>query len=155
MKTGAKGRALIQSFEQCRLVAYPDPGTGGAPWTIGWGRTKNVKRGDTCTQEQADAWFEEELVEKERDLRFLLGDAPTTQDQFDALMSFEYNVGSDIDDDTVAEGLGDSTLLRKHKAGDYAGAALEFEKWNKAGGRVMAGLTRRRKAERELYEGRA
>ena len=81
----------------------------------------------------------------------LLAGAATTQGQFDALVSFAYNVGLDIDDDTAAEGLGDSTLLRKHKAGDYAGAKAEFLKWVKNDGVVMKGLTRRRAAEAALY----
>lgn len=68
-------------------------------------------------------------------------------------MSFAYNVGLDIDDDDIAEGLGDSTLLKKHRRGDYAGAAAEFAKWNKAKGKVLSGLTRRRAAEAAIYKG--
>lgn len=83
----------------------------------------------------------------------LLAGRPTTQGQFDALVSFAYNVGLDIDDDDKAEGLGDSTLLRKHLAGDFAGAAAQFALWNKNDGRVMNGLTRRRAAEAALYRG--
>ena len=73
----------------------------------------------------------------------LIGDAKTTQHQFDALVSFAYNLGAD--------NLKTSTLLRKHNAGDHAGAAAEFGKWNKAKGQVMKGLTRRRAAEAALY----
>lgn len=150
MKTASAGKELIKHFESCRLKAYPDPGTGGAPWTIGWGHTKGVKQGDTCTLAQADAWFDEDLEEHEGYVNQLV-QVPITQNQFDALVSFCYNVGPDIDADTIAEGLGDSTLLKKLNAGDYAGAADEFRKWTRSGGRVMPGLIRRREMERELF----
>jgi len=78
---------------------------------------------------------------------------PLTQGQFDALVCFAYNVGLDDDADTLAEGLGDSTLLRKVNAGDFSGAAAEFAKWNKNDGKVMLGLRRRRAAERALFIG--
>lgn len=150
MKTGTAGKELIKHFESCRLKAYPDPGTGGEPWTIGWGHTKGVKRGDVCTLQQADAWFEEDLEEHEGYVNQLVK-VPLTQNQFDALVSFCYNVGPDIDADSIAEGLGDSTLLKKLNAGDYDGAADEFRKWTRSGGRVMPGLIRRREMERELF----
>jgi GH24 family phage-related lysozyme (muramidase) len=70
-----------------------------------------------------------------------IGDAPTTQAQFDALVSFHYNTGA----------IGRATLTRRHRAGDYVGAAREFARWNRAGGRILSGLTRRRAAEAELY----
>jgi len=79
---------------------------------------------------------------------------PLLQHQFDALVSFAYNVGSDIDADDIAEGLGDSTLMRKFNAGDFAGAAAEFGKWNKAKGQVLRGLTVRRAAESLHFQGK-
>lgn len=149
MKTGAKGQALIKSFESCKLKAYPDPKTGGAPWTIGWGHTgPEVKPGLVWTQAQADAAFLSDLAVFERDVTSLVK-VPLTQNQFDALVSFAYNVGSDIDADDNAEGLGDSTLLKKLNAGDYAGAADEFLKWRKPIN--LPGILRRRKAERALF----
>ncbi len=160
MKTGAAGKGLIKFYEECRLVAYPDPGTGGEPITIGWGTTGlvvmdngiqvKIHRGMTCTQAEADRWFEERLVQFEDDVTDLVK-VPVTQNQFDALVSFAYNVGPDMDHDGIAEGLGDSTLLRKLNAGDYAGAALEFKKWNRAAGKDLLGLTRRRAAEQALF----
>ena len=148
MKCGQRGRALIQSFEQCRLKAYLD---GGGVWTIGWGHTgPDVYEGLEITQEQADAWFEDDIGETEQGVERLVL-VPVTQNQFDALCSFAYNVGLDIDKDTLAEGLGDSTLLRKLNAGDYAGAHAEFKKWNKDNGKVVRGLTRRRTAEAKLF----
>ncbi|ATI54185.1 hypothetical protein WR25_15776 [Diploscapter pachys] len=137
------GLPIVKEFEGCKLQAYPDPATGGAPWTIAWGRTKGVKKGDTCTQAQADAWLNEEYDEFESAVIKALGGARTTDNQLGAMVCFAYNCG-------VAN-LKSSTLLRKHKAGDYAGAAKEFARWNKAAGKVMAGLTRRRAAEAALY----
>ena len=151
MRISEKGIALIKHFESCRLVAYPDPGTGNAPWTIGWGHTgPEVKPGLIWTQEQADHALLLDLKQFERDVLFLVN-VPLTQAQFDALVSFTFNVGSDIDEDTLAEGLGDSTLLKKLNAGDYAGASREFLKWNRAGRKVLPGLTRRRNAEMALF----
>lgn len=155
LKVSPRGVALIHSFESCRLTAYPDPGSrDGNPWTIGWGATgPGIQRGTVWTQAQADARFAQDLAAREIGVNMLLGGHPTTQGQFDALVSFAYNVGLDIDDDKQAEGLGDSTLLRKHLAGDYAGAAAQFALWNKNDGKVMAGLTRRRGEEAALYRG--
>lgn len=157
-KTGTKGIDTIHSFESFKANAYKDPGSAnGLPITIGWGSTtdengKPIKLGDVWTRERADARFAQDLVKFEIGVNTLLGGSKTTQNQFDALVSFAYNVGLDIDDDNVAEGLGDSTLLRKHKAGDFIGAGAEFMKWNKNDGKVLAGLTRRRSVERVLYE---
>jgi lysozyme len=140
------GIDLIKQFEGCKLTAYPDPGTGGAPWTIGWGATgPDIRRGLTWTQEQADARLEADVQRFARGVDDLVEEA--TQSQFDALVSFAYNVGRGA--------LASSTLLKKHRAGDYAGAAAEFARWNKAGGRVLPGLTRRRAAEAAIYRGQA
>lgn len=153
-KTGPKGRALIQSYETCSLRSYPDPATHGEPWTIGWGHTNLgvIKPGNVCTQEQADKWFEEDLKRFE-DAVNLLVIVPISQDQFDALVSFAYNIGEDIDDDLIAEGLGDSTLLKLLNQGNYLAAAQEFKKWNRGPNGPMLGLTRRREAERKLFMG--
>lgn len=157
MRASPTGIALIHSFEQCRLTAYPDPGSrDGKPFTIGWGSTTDetgrpIPPGAVWTQARCDARFLIDLARTETGVNLLLAGKPTTQGQFDALVSFAYNVGLDIDDDTKTEGLGDSTLLRKHLAGDYAGAAGQFAAWNKNDGRVMVGLTRRREAERKVY----
>ena len=151
MKTSERGRAFIKGFENCRLEAYPDPGTGNEPWTIGWGHTgPEVKPGLVWTQEKADQVFDDDLSQFERDVMSLVT-VPLSQSQFDALVSFAFNVGPDIDADDIAEGLGDSTLLKKLNAGDYQGAADEFPKWNKSGGKVMPGLVRRRAGERSMF----
>jgi lysozyme len=141
-KIGSDGLALIKGFEGCELTAYPDPGTGGDPWTIGWGATgPGIREGVTWTQAQADARLEQDLAKYAAEVADAVGDAPTSQQQFDALVSFHYNTGA----------IRRATLTKLHKAGDYAGAAKEFARWNRAGGRVLAGLTRRRAAEAALY----
>ena len=146
---GADAVALIKRFEGCaklrkdgRVEAYPDPGTGNDPWTIGWGATgPGIGQGTVWTQDQCDARLEADLVRYSAEVAAKLGDAPTTQAQFDALVSFHYNTGA----------IGRATLTRKHIAGDFAGAAREFDRWCYAGGRVMRGLARRREAEAALY----
>jgi GH24 family phage-related lysozyme (muramidase) len=143
--------ALIQQFEGCAkkqadgtFAAYPDPGSGGDPWTIGWGSTgPDVKPGVVWTKAQCDDRCAQDVAAFATNVAAVLGGAPTTQHQFDAMVSFAYNVG--------IGNLSSSTLLKKHKAGDYAGAAAEFAKWNKAAGKVLPGLTRRRATESKLY----
>lgn len=149
MHISDKGLALIEEFESCRLTAYKCP---AGVWTIGWGATgPGIGPGLVWTQPQADMRLDHDIHAVEIGVAFLLAGKPCTQGQFDALTSFAYNCGTDIDNDHTPEGLGDSSLLRKHLAGDYAGAAAEFGKWNKGGGRALAGLTRRRAAEAALY----
>lgn len=142
---------FIMDFEELRLVGYlPTP--NDVP-TIGYGSTgRGIHVGDVWTEEQAEARFLTDLAGFGAGVNRLLEGAPTTQNQFDALVSLAYNIGLDEDEDAKAEGLGDSTLLRKHKAGDYAGAAAQFPLWNKQAGRVLNGLTRRRLAEQAIYQ---
>ena len=99
--------------------------------------------GTIWTRDQCDARLKADLVRYANEVSMAIGDAPTTQAQFDALVSFHYNSGA----------IARATLTRKHCAGDHAGAATEFARWNRAGGRVMPGLTRRRAAEARLYRG--
>jgi lysozyme len=159
MRVSPAGIALIHSFEDLRLAAYPDPGSkNGKPWTIGWGSTtdeagKPILPGTIWSKERCDARFAQSIAAFEGGVTRLIGSAPTSQAQFDALVSFAYNCGLDEDEDTIAEGLGDSTLLKKHNAGDYAGAAAAFASWVYNDGRKMAGLERRRAAEARHYQG--
>lgn len=144
MQTSEKGIALIKEFEGCRLTAYQD---SVGVWTIGYGWTqpvdgKTIRAGMTIKQETAERLLKTGLVSYESDVSRLVK-VGLTQGQFDALVSFTYNLG--------ARSLSTSTLLRKLNAGDYAGAADEFLRWNKAGGKVLNGLTRRREAERALF----
>ena len=139
---------LVKSFEGCVLKAYPDPATGGDPWTIGVGATgPGIAKGVVWTQEQADDRLMADLARFGRGVWNAIGEKETTQNRFDALVSFAFNVG--------LGNLLSSTLLRKHVAGDYEGAAAQFIRWNRASGKVMAGLTRRRAAEAALYGGQA
>jgi lysozyme len=140
MQLGMRGTALIESFEQLRLTAYP--GQEGKP-TIGWGHTgPEVRLGMTCTREQADAWFVQDthtaVVGVQRTIT-----ATLTQNQFDALVAFTFNVG------TGAES--HATIVRLVNAGNMDAAALEFAKWNHVNGVVSDGLTRRRAAEHDLF----
>jgi len=112
-------------------------------WTIGWGRTTNVKAGDTCTQAQADAWLIDEYDAFEATVLETLGKAKVTPNQLGAMVSLAYNIG--------VGAFAKSTLLKKHIAGNYAGAAMEFGKWKFAGREVLPGLVKRRAAEAALY----
>lgn len=155
MRTSAEGVAFIKSFESFSGTPYLCP--AGVP-TIGYGITRypngrRVSLSDPAIDEgAAGALLRTILADVERAVSDLV-DVPLSQGEFDALVSFAMNVGTDIDEDAIAEGLGDSTLLRKLNAGDYEGAASEFAKWNKSKGRVLAGLTRRRAAEARMFRG--
>jgi len=154
MHLSEKGEKLIKGFESCRLSAYQD---SAKIWTIGWGNTSyengaRVKQGDLLSQYRADELFKRIANKFVNDVNFLTKNTFLKQYQFDALVSFSYNVGSDIDIDNIAEGLGDSTLLKLVLANpnDHKIPA-EFLKWNKSKGKVLGGLTRRRKSEAHLY----
>lgn len=138
---------LMHQFEGCRLKAYPDSGSkDGHPWTIGWGSTgPGIGPGVVWTQEQADARFAEDLEKFGNRVAALIGECPTTAHQMAAMVSLAYNIGAGDG------GFKTSTVLRKHKEGDYAGAKEAFGRWVKNDGRVMQGLVRRRAAEAELY----
>lgn len=147
---GLEGAALIKRWEGCarrradgRFEAYPDPGSAdGRPWTIGWGSTgTDVCRGTVWSQAECDARFDEDLARYADEVATTIGGAPTTQHQFDALVSFHYNTGR----------IADATLARRHIAGDFAAARAEFGKWVHNDGKVLRGLVRRRGEEAELY----
>ena len=142
MQISKAGLDLIKQFEGLYLKAYRCP--AGVP-TIGYGHTAGVAMGQTIAQQQADDYLRRDVRQFERAVARLVS-VPLTQGQFDALVSFAFNLGEGA--------LAQSTLLRLLNAGDYAGAAAQFERWNKAGGRVLPGLVRRRAAERALFEAR-
>lgn len=139
MRTSQRGLSLIKSFEGMRLQAYQD---AVGVWTIGYGATHGVKAGISITKEQAERMLLNDVQRFEPEIERLIT-APVNQNQWDALMSFTYNLG--------AANLESSTLRRLLNAGDYAGAAEQFLRWNKAGGKVLPGLVRRRAAERDLF----
>ena len=142
MKLSQRGIDLIKQFEGYSSKAYPDPATGGAPWTIGYGTTKGVKPGMVITAEKAEKMLRDDVAKFESGVSSLVT-APTTQGQFDAMVSLAYNIG--------LGNFGKSTLLKKHNARCYTCAADQFRVWNRANGKVMNGLTKRRAAEREVY----
>jgi lysozyme len=139
VKQSEHGKQFVHSFESCKLEAYFDSGRVA---TIGYGHIRGVKMGDTCTQAQADAWYDEDTDEAEAAVNDLVK-VPLSQNQFDALVSFTFNCG--------IAALRNSTLLRLLNAGDYDGARDQFGRWNHDNGVVVAGLTRRRAAEANLF----
>jgi len=134
---------LITDWEKCKFHTYPDPATGGKPWTIGWGATgMDIGPSTVWTQAQADADLQKRIDK--------LGESidnysvPLTCNQKGALVSLAYNIG--------IGNLGTSTLLKCLRRGDIAGASSQFLAWNKAAGKVMQGLVNRRKAEKAVFD---
>lgn len=144
-------RRIVREFEGCRLQAYPDPGTGGDPWTIGWGHTgPDVRQGVKWTQQQADAALDTELSRVRSAVVALLPMLPRWSGaQQAAIISLAYNIGTGA--------LDASTLRRRLLAGEDPGTVVQEElpRWNKGGNGVMPGLTRRRAAEVVLFTGGA
>lgn len=142
MKISENGLELIKHFEGCELEAYQ---CAAGVWTIGYGHTKDVKVGDKITKAIADSLLAEEMDEYEG----YVNNAVTVdlnQDQFDALVSWTYNLGNGS--------LISSTMLKVLNSGDFEGVPAQIKRWNKAGGKVLEGLTRRREAEANLFEGK-
>lgn len=139
--------ALVKEFEGLRLRAYADPASGGDPWTVGYGHTSaagppKVTKGTVITAAEAETILADDLARVAGQVRKLVT-VPLNDNQFGALVSFTFNLG--------IGNLRSSTLLRRLNAGDYKAAAAELPRWNHAAGKVMAGLTRRRAAEQELF----
>ena len=139
MKPSERGLALIRQFEGLRLSAYR---CAAGVLTIGWGTTKGVKMGQTITRDEADRLLMED-VQRFADHVKALVKVPLNQNQTDALVSFVYNIGP--------AAFGKSTMLKLINQGLLEDAALQFVRWNRAGDQVLAGLTRRRMAERDLF----
>ena len=144
MSVSNKGVDLICEFEGEQLVAYDD---GVGVWTIGFGTIKypngvRVKKGDTCTLDQAKEYMRHDLIEFEHTVNSSVK-VPLNQNQFDALVSLAYNIGSNA--------FKSSTLVKKLNAGDYQGAADQFNVWVNAGGKRMQGLVNRRDREKLLF----
>lgn len=141
MKTGKAAIEIIKYFEGLRLTAYKDiVGT----WTIGYGDTFRVRPGLRITKDEAE-WRLHARIESDFEpaVNAVAGTVVTSQHQFDAMLSLAYNIG--------AAAFVSSTLAKKHRKQDYDGAAEEFPRWKLAGGKVIAGLVRRRRAEAALY----
>ena len=140
MRLSDNGLNLIKQFEGLRLKAYQ---CSAGVWTIGYGHTKGVKSGQTITTAEVDELLRQDVAGFECGVCKLLTRS-VTQNQFDALVSFAFNVG--------LQALKTSTLLRRLNANEPAEkVAAEFLRWNKAGGKVLPGLTRRRQAEADLF----
>ena len=133
------GLDLIKEFEGCQLKAYLCPAN---VWTIGWGHTGDVKSGQVITQAKADSLLVTDMAIYVAGVNKLVG-VPVNQNEFDALVSFAYNCG--------VEALASSTMLKLIHDRKFVQASLEFARWNKGAGKVLAGLTRRREAERALF----
>lgn len=141
-RTNKNGLLLIKSFEGLRLKAYRDP---VGIWTIGYGTTRGVRPDMSISEAEAEQFLQQDLIRFEQDISGAVA-APVNDNQFSALASFTYNVGSGA--------LRSSTLLKLlNGRQDIRKTADEFPRWNKAGGRVLDGLTRRRNAERALFLG--
>jgi lysozyme len=139
MKTSEEGRALIKKFEGCELKAYQ---CSANVWTIGYGHTQGIKEGDVCTQEDADRMLEEDLEEFEGYVQEAVN-VPLEQHEFDALVAWTYNLGP--------SNLRSSTMLKRLNDSKFDQVPLEMRRWNKAGGKVLDGLVRRREAESLLF----
>ena len=144
MSVSNLGVDLICGFEGKRLVAYDD---GVGVWTIGFGTTIypngiKVKKGDTCTEAQAKSYMAHDLKKFEQAVNGAVT-IPLNQNQFDVLVSLAYNIGTNA--------FKNSTLVKKLNAGDYRGAADQFDVWVNAGGKRMQGLVNRRAKEKEVF----
>lgn len=140
MNISNAGIAAIKEYEGVRLEAYRD--SVGIP-TIGVGHIKGVHMGDKITDAQADSMLRADLQEAEEAVQALVA-VPLTQNQYDSLVSFVFNLGRGA--------LSGSTLLRLLNQGKYQQAAAEFPRWSNAGGHLIPGLVKRRMAERRMFE---
>ena len=142
MKTSEEGLALIKKFEGLELSAYQ---CSAGVWTIGYGHTKDVNKDDVWSESHAEYMLEIELEEYEGYINKHV-EVALSQHQFDALVSWVYNLGP--------ANLKSSTMLKVLNSGDYEGVPAQIKRWNKAGGKVLQGLIRRREAEALLFMGR-
>jgi|TARA_R100000329_G_C7509652_1_gene179457 lysozyme len=142
MKISEEGKALIKKFEGCELKAYRCP---AGKLTIGYGHVKNVKEGDEWTQEKAEQMLNKELKEYEGYINDYV-QAPLLQCQFDALVAWIYNLGP--------TNFRTSTLRKKLEPETMDEVPREIRRWNKANGKVLDGLVRRREAEALLFQGK-
>tara|TARA_R100000231_G_scaffold53798_1_gene45228 strand:- start:290 stop:733 length:444 start_codon:yes stop_codon:yes gene_type:complete len=142
MNISKEGIALLKKFEGCKLQAYQD---SVGVWTIGYGHTKDVQEGLKITQEEAEVMLQEEMPEYEEYVKKYVTH-PLEQHQFDALVCWTYNLGPN--------NLRNSTMLTVLNQGRLSDVSFEMQRWNKAGGEVLKGLVRRRKAESLLFQGK-
>jgi len=140
VKCSQEGLELIKKFEGCKLKSYKCP---AGVWTIGYGHTEDVKEGDIVSPQEADKLLRADVFKFEE----YVADNVTvklTQNQFDALVTWTFNLG--------VGNLRNSTMLKKLNNADYTSVPFEMKRWNKAGGKTLDGLVRRRQAESLLFE---
>lgn len=143
MKINAAGIQLIKEFEGCELEAYPDPATNGDPWTVGVGHCgPEVKPGMTITEAEAYGFLTSDLEKFEACVESAI-EVPMTENQFSACVALAFNIG--------CKAFKNSTLVQLMNNGNPVAAQQQFRRWNKAAGKEMAGLTRRREAEANLF----
>ena len=140
MKISSDGLELIKHFEGCETTAYQD---SVGVWTIGYGHTKNVEEGQTCSIEDAETMLADEMDEYEGYINNMVK-VDLEQHEFDALVAWVYNLGP--------TNLGESTMLKVLNGGQFARVPSEMKRWNRAGGQVLEGLVRRRTAEALMFE---
>lgn len=140
MKISLEGLSLIKKFEGCKLIAYK---CSAGVWTIGYGHTTGVKEGDVCTQEEAEKLLRGDIFKFEEYVQDSVK-VDLDQSQFDALVAWTFNLGPG--------NLRSSTMLKKLNNGEYESVPFEMRRWNKAGGKTLDGLIRRRQAESLLFE---
>ena len=140
MKISLEGLSLIKKFEGCKLVAYK---CSAGVWTIGYGHTTGVKEGDVCTQEEAEKLLRGDIFKFEEYVQDSVK-VDLDQSQFDALVAWTFNLGPG--------NLRESTMLKKLNNQEYESVPFEMRRWNKAGGKTLDGLIRRREAESLLFE---
>ncbi len=140
MTYSKSGLQLTENFEGCRLTAYQDD---GGVWTLGYGHTRMVHEGSVCTQAQAVAWLMDDVQNAAGAVNRLVT-VTLTQDEFDALVDFVFNLG--------VGNFAKSTLLRLLNKGDFAGAADQFDLWDHDDGKIVQGLLRRRLAEEKEFD---
>ena len=136
---------LVAKWEGLRYAAYPDPATGGAPWTACYGSTRGIKPGDVFTKAQCDELLRQDMLDADATVRRCIP-VPMLRHVEAALVSAVFNIGPGV--------VCGSTLQRKAMANDWPGACAELSRWDKAAGRQMRGLTLRRADERALCEGK-
>ena len=142
MEISQEGLSLIKKFEGCELESYK---CAAGVWTIGYGSTNGIEEGMEISQERADMLLLEDVEVFEEAVNKLV-EVSLEQNQFDALVSWTFNLGS--------TNLQNSTLLKVLNNEDYEGVPSQIKRWNKAGGEVLQGLVRRREAEALLFEGK-
>ena len=140
MKISQEGLSLIKKFEGCRLEAYY---CSGGVLTIGYGHTGGVKESDTITQEEAEKLLRADVFKFEEYVEDNVM-VELDQGQFDALVAWTFNLGPG--------NLRESTMLKRLNEADYASVPSEMKRWNKAGGKTLDGLIRRRNAEALLFQ---